>query len=242
MYAVINSGGKQYRLTEGDLIDLERLDGEVGDQVVFDQVLLVENGESPLIGTPTVAGAQVVGTIVEQGKGDKIVVFKFKRRKMYRRRTGHRQLLTTVKIDSIEAPGKAKAARKTAAPVEKKKVEKKAETPAEAKAPAKEAAPKTETVESSSKQPEKAVPSAKKAKKAEASVQEEQVAASGSKKVAETKPSEKAAPKKTAKKSATAAKVTKPSTGKKAAVNKTRSAEAEAKPDTKESDSAKEAE
>ena len=95
---MINSGGKQYRLTEGELVDLERLDGAVGDQVVFDQVLLVESGEAPMIGTPTVDGAQVVGTIVEQGKGDKIVVFKFKRRKMYRRRTGHRQLLTTVKI------------------------------------------------------------------------------------------------------------------------------------------------
>jgi large subunit ribosomal protein L21 len=183
MYAVINSGGKQYRLTEGELIDLERLDGEIGDQVVFDRVLLIENGESPLIGAPTVDGARVVGTIVKQGKGDKIVVFKFKRRKMYRRRTGHRQLLTTVKIDSIEAPGKAKAA----ASAEKKKVEKKAETTTEAKAAAKEAAQKTEKVESGSKQPKKATPSTKKAKKAERSVKEKKAVAPGSKKAVASK-------------------------------------------------------
>jgi large subunit ribosomal protein L21 len=239
MYAVINSGGKQYRLSEGDLIDLERLDGEIGDQIVFDQVLLVENDESPLIGTPTVDGAQVVGTIVEQGKGDKIVVFKFKRRKMYRRRTGHRQLLTTVKIDSIEAPGKAKVATKKAAPVEKKKIEKKAETPAEAKASAKEAAKKTKKVESGSKQAEKVAASTK---KAEPGAQEDQAAGSRSKKASKVKSSEKAAPKKTAKKSPAATKSAKPSAGKKAAAGKAKSAEAEAKPEKKESDSAKETE
>lgn len=229
MYAVINSGGKQYRLTEGALIDLERLDGEVGDQVVFDQVLLVESDEAPMIGTPIVDGAQVVGTIVEQGKGDKIVVFKFKRRKMYRRRTGHRQLLTTVKIDSIEPVGSAKVKTKEAvsSAKEEKQVEKKAAATVEpktevavaAKAPAK----KTEKAEPTSKPAKKAAPSTKKVKKADSS--------------------EAAAPKKTAKKAAAASKSTKKATaGKKATTSKAKSAEAEAEPGAKKSDTAKKAE
>jgi len=158
MYAVINSGGKQYRLREGELLHLERLDGEIGDQVVFDQVLLVGNDGSPLVGTPTVDGARVVGTIVEQGKGDKIVVFKFKKRKMYRRRTGHRQLLTTVKIDSIETGGKVKPkpeAKQESAPAEKRK-------PA-----AKAAAKKTAKTDTGTTKVKKEAAGSVKAKKAE---------------------------------------------------------------------------
>lgn len=101
MYAVINTGGKQYRLTEGDLLEVERLEGEIGDEVVFDEVLMLGDTDEPLVGSPQIQGAQVVGTIVEQKKGDKVIVFKYKKRKMYRRKAGHRQLLTTVKIDSI---------------------------------------------------------------------------------------------------------------------------------------------
>jgi large subunit ribosomal protein L21 len=102
MYAVVSTGGKQYRLTEGAVVDVERFSGEVGDQVVFDQVLFLGGDDDQTVGDPTVKGARVLGTIVEQGRGDKVVVFKYKKRKMYRRRTGHRQSLTRVRIEGIE--------------------------------------------------------------------------------------------------------------------------------------------
>lgn len=102
MYAVVNTGGKQYRLTEGDVVDVERFSGEVGDQVVFDQVLFVGQADDQTVGDPIVKGARVVGSIIEQGKGDKVIVFKYKKRKMYRRRTGHRQLMTRVRIEEIQ--------------------------------------------------------------------------------------------------------------------------------------------
>ncbi len=103
MYAVVATGGKQYRLQEGDVVQVEKLAGEAGDQVVFDQVLMLGDGEAARIGTPLVEGARVVGTILEQTRGEKLTVFKYKKRKMYRRKAGHRQLLTRVKVDSIEA-------------------------------------------------------------------------------------------------------------------------------------------
>jgi large subunit ribosomal protein L21 len=120
MYAVISSGGKQYRLTEGDLVDVERIGGHVGDPVVFDRVLFLGDGDSGRVGDPVVDGARVLGTIVTQGKGDKIIVFKFKRRKMYRRKNGHRQELTRVRIESIQPEGKPVevAAEKAPRPVE----------------------------------------------------------------------------------------------------------------------------
>lgn len=103
MYAVIATGGKQYRLTTGDVLKIEKLAGEAGDQVVFDQVLLLDHGEYSRVGTPVVKGARVLGTIVAQGKAEKLTVFKYKKRKMYRRKTGHRQQITQVRVDSIEA-------------------------------------------------------------------------------------------------------------------------------------------
>lgn len=115
MYAVISSGGKQYRLTEGDLIEVERLSGNPGDQVVFEQVLYLSDDQNQVVGTPTVEGARVVGEIVDQGRGDKVVVFKFKRRKMYRRKSGHRQFVTRVRIESIQSTsGLAKESKATA--------------------------------------------------------------------------------------------------------------------------------
>ena len=100
MYAVIKTGGKQYRVAKNEVIKVERLDGDVGASVTFPEVLMV-GGDSPVVGTPTVAGASVTGTVLEQAKGEKIVIFKKRRRKNYRRRNGHRQLLTVVRIGEI---------------------------------------------------------------------------------------------------------------------------------------------
>ena len=101
MYAVIQTGGKQYRVSEGDTIKVEKLEGEPGAKISFDEVLLV-GGDTPKIGKPTVSGAKVSGEIVAQTRGDKLIVFKFKRRKKYRRKAGHRQALTQVKITGIQ--------------------------------------------------------------------------------------------------------------------------------------------
>jgi len=100
--AVIRTGGKQYRVAQGDTVTVERLDGDPGTKVEFTEVLLV-TGDTPKIGKPTVAGAKVSGEIVEQGRGEKITTFKFKRRKKYRRKSGHRQELTAVKITGISS-------------------------------------------------------------------------------------------------------------------------------------------
>lgn len=101
MYAVIQTGGKQYRAEPGQTLWVEKLAGNAGDKVSFDQVLLVANDGKVSVGKPTVAGAKVNASIVEQGLGEKLVVFKFRRRKNYVRRNGHRQELTAVKIDTI---------------------------------------------------------------------------------------------------------------------------------------------
>jgi large subunit ribosomal protein L21 len=105
MYAVIQTGGKQYRVEPGKTVVVEKLAGEEGADVVFDQVLLVSSGDGATlnVGKPLVAGAKVTGQIVEQGRGDKLVVFKFRRRKNYVRRNGHRQDYTAVKIAAIQA-------------------------------------------------------------------------------------------------------------------------------------------
>ena len=104
MYAVIQTGGKQYRVEPGKTVVVEKLDGDEGTDVVFDQVLLVSSGDggSVSVGKPTVAGAKVTGSIVEQGRGEKLVVFKFRRRKNYVRKNGHRQDYTAVKIAAIQ--------------------------------------------------------------------------------------------------------------------------------------------
>ena len=100
MYAVIKTGGKQYRVAEGQKLRVEKLAGNAGDKVTFDEVLLV-GGDSPKIGQPLVSGAKVAAEIVGQDRGKKIVVFKFKRRKNYRRKNGHRQPYTELKITGI---------------------------------------------------------------------------------------------------------------------------------------------
>ena len=98
--AVFRSGGKQFRVDEGDTVKVEKLTGNPGDKVEFDDVLLI-GGEQPKIGKPTVQGAKVNGEIVAQGRGAKIIVFKFKRRKQHRKKAGHRQAYTEIKITGI---------------------------------------------------------------------------------------------------------------------------------------------
>lgn len=101
MYAVVATGGKQYRVEAGEILRVEKIDGAVGAEVAFDQVLMLGDGDGVQIGQPLVQGAAVTGHIVEQGKHKKILVFKYKRRKRYRRKQGHRQPFTAVKIDTI---------------------------------------------------------------------------------------------------------------------------------------------
>ena len=101
MYAVIKTGGKQYRVAQGDKLRVEKLPGNVGESVTFGEVLLVGEGEGVKIGTPTVGGAKVEAKIVAQDRGPKIIIFKFRRRKNYRRKTGHRQPFTALEITSI---------------------------------------------------------------------------------------------------------------------------------------------
>jgi large subunit ribosomal protein L21 len=103
MYAIIGTGGKQYRVQTGDTLRVEKLDGKVGDSIAFEKVLMVSDGENVKIGQPLVDGAAVKGHIVEQGKAKKIIVFKYKRRKRYRRKQGHRQQYTAVRIEAIDA-------------------------------------------------------------------------------------------------------------------------------------------
>ena len=104
MYAIIRSGGKQYRVKPGDTIYVEKLDGTAGDKVSFGEVLLLGGGDAGTkVGSPLVSGATVAATVLEQGRDKKIRVFKFKKRKHYQRTRGHRQSYTALRIDSIEA-------------------------------------------------------------------------------------------------------------------------------------------
>ena len=101
MFAVLNTGGKQYKVSQGDLIKVEKLENDVGDKVTLSQVLMVGQGEDVEVGSPYVSNCEVTGEVVEQGKGAKIIVFKKKRRKGYRRKNGHRQQFTQLKITEI---------------------------------------------------------------------------------------------------------------------------------------------
>ncbi len=103
MFAVVRTGGKQLRVEPGVAIRVEKLEGSVGDSIELSEVLLVGAEDGAKIGTPLVAGAKVVGTITAQGRGPKLTIFKFKRRKGYRRKAGHRQSYTEIRVDKIEA-------------------------------------------------------------------------------------------------------------------------------------------
>ena len=135
MYAVFETGGKQYRAGAGDTVTVEKLDAEAGKPVTFDRVLLVNNDGQVTIGSPLVEQANVVANVVEHKRGPKLIAFKMKRRKGHRCKIGHRQDLTVVKVTDITTGGKAKEA-----------VE--AEKPKPAKKAAKKKVPKTEKAES----------------------------------------------------------------------------------------------
>ena len=102
MYAIIATGGKQYKVSEGDVIKVEKLDAKVGESFTFDQVLIVNNGEVK-VGDPTVAGASVEASVVSEGRGKKVIVYRYKRKSGYHKNNGHRQSYTEVKIEKINA-------------------------------------------------------------------------------------------------------------------------------------------
>jgi large subunit ribosomal protein L21 len=101
--AIVKTGGKQYRIEPGAVLRVEKLEGDVGSTIELGEVLLVGRGDDARVGTPLVGGAKVTGTITAHGRGKKLIVFKFKRRKNYRRKQGHRQSYTEIKIDGISA-------------------------------------------------------------------------------------------------------------------------------------------
>ena len=102
MYAIIKTGGKQYKVSEGDVIKVEKIEAEAGDKIEFDQVLMVA-GDDVKVGSPVVEGAKVSAEVLDQKKDKKIVIFKFKAKKNYRKKKGHRQPYTLVKIEKIDA-------------------------------------------------------------------------------------------------------------------------------------------
>lgn len=114
MYAVVETGGKQYRVQEGDIIAVEKLDLEVGEKINFEKVLLISDGETIKVGAPYVDACNVNGTVVEHGKGQKVIIFKYKAKKDYRKKQGHRQPYTMIKIEKVSA----RRARRTKAEIE----------------------------------------------------------------------------------------------------------------------------
>jgi len=169
MFAVIKTGGKQYKVAKNDVIVIEKLDGEAGEGVAFESVLMFGEGAGAKTGSPFVEGVCVAGEVIEQTRGDKILVFKKKRRQNYRRTNGHRQDLTVVRITDILTDGKKPAAKakKAAAPKsDEAATEKPAAKKATKKAPAKKAPAKKAAAKKAA--PKKAAakkPAAKKAAK-----------------------------------------------------------------------------
>ena len=135
MYAVIRAGGKQYKVAQGDVITVEKLAGQAGDAVTFDQVLALDDGDLR-VGTPVLDGASVSAEVLEQTRGDKIIVFKKKRRKNYRRKRGHRQYITVLRVTDIAAEATKKRAATPAADAAPEPAEAPAPEPTEAPAAA----------------------------------------------------------------------------------------------------------
>ena len=139
MYAIIETGGKQYKVQNGDQLRVEKLDAEAGSTVVFDKVLAAGEGSDIKVGTPYLEGLTVEGTVVESGKGDKVIIFKYKAKKDYRKKQGHRQPYTLVEITAVAG---VKAEPKKEEPVEEAPAEEAVEEVAEEAAPAEEVAEK----------------------------------------------------------------------------------------------------
>ncbi|MGY6661929.1 MAG: 50S ribosomal protein L21 [Glycocaulis sp.] len=139
MYAVIKTGGKQYKVAEGDRLAVEKIEGEAGDQIVFGEVLMLGGTDGVTVGSPLIDGAQVIGELVEVRKGEKVIVFKKRRRQNYRRTKGHRQWEAFVAISEIVLPG---AKPKTAAKAKAAPKAKADEAAPKAEKPAAKAAPK----------------------------------------------------------------------------------------------------
>ena len=125
MYAIIESCGKQYKVAEGDVVFFEKLDTEEGKKVTFDNVVLVSDGEKIEVGSPYVKGVKIEGKVVSHGKGKKILVYKYKAKKNYRRTQGHRQPYTKVEITKIKTAAEKAEAKAEAKPAEKKTATKK---------------------------------------------------------------------------------------------------------------------
>ena len=134
MYAVIKTGGKQYRVSPGDMLKVESIDAEVGATIDFEEIMMIANGEDITVGAPTIASAKVAALVVAHGRAKKIEIVKFRRRKHHQKRTGHRQNFTQVQIQNINGEG---APERVATP--------KTAEAEEVAAPAKKAAPKKET-------------------------------------------------------------------------------------------------
>ena len=139
MYAVIKTGGKQYKVAAGDKLKVEKLVGEVGSKVVIDKILMLADGDAVTIGSPLIVGAKVNATVVSHGRSDKVMIFKFRRRKHYRKTQGHRQSYTEILIDDVNGKGAvakpvAVKAEVVAKPVAEKAAVKKAPAAKKAKA------------------------------------------------------------------------------------------------------------
>ena len=201
MYAVVKTGGKQYRVSKDDVIVVEKLAADTGSSVELDQVLMLDDGKDAQIGTPLVDGARVAATVLDQARNDKIIVFKKKRRKDYKRLKGHRQQVTILRITDILAKGQKASPAKAAAPVKEEA------KPAEAEAP----------VTQEAAAPEAAAPAKKTAAKKAAAKKAPAKKAASKKAPAKKAPAKKAAAKKSAAKKTGAKK----SSAKKAAAKKT---------------------
>jgi len=171
MYAVVATGGKQYRVEAGSELLVERVAADAGSSITFDRVLLIGDGDSVTVGTPTVDGASVSGTVVGDAKGPKLVIFKFKQKVKYRRHTGHRQHLTRVRIDDISTGSRRAKAQRSEAEEPAKGADADApEKPKRARRPAAKAASaeKSASTKATADDKPKAAPRRRTAKKAEA--------------------------------------------------------------------------
>lgn len=169
MYAVVSSGGKQYRVEPGATLTMERVAAGAGEPFTFDRVLLIGDGDDVTVGTPVVSGASVSATVLGEELGPKLVIFKFKQKVKYRRRTGHRQHLVRVRIDAIHADGKSAKAEAPA----------KAEVPAKAEKPSPRRTTRSKPASAKAEAAEKPKPRASR-KPAAASADQEPAGASAS--------------------------------------------------------------